>query len=59
MRFGYIAITLLPPLGIHLVSIATGRVWQKYVGYVLALVFIAIFLGNSESVNAAVCGEIM
>lgn len=56
MRVGYIAITLLPPLGINLVSLVTKKMWHTYVGYGIAAFFVGAFLISTRSVQAAVCG---
>jgi hypothetical protein len=56
MRLGYIAITLLPALGIHLVSLVSGRKVVRYIGYAVSAVFIWVFLFSPQSIHAAVCG---
>lgn len=56
MRLGYAAITLLPALGIHLVSLITKRKWIRNIGYLLAAGFITVFLFSTQSIHAAVCG---
>ena len=56
MRLGYISISMLPPLGIHLVSMVTKRKWLVYLGYSLAGIFIFTFLFNTQSISSAICG---
>lgn len=55
-RLGFIVTTLLPPLGVHLVSIVTGN--RKYIAfsYALASTFILIFAFVPNSITSAVCG---
>ena len=56
-KLGYVAITMLPPLGIHLVYqiSADKRRWIPVLGYVLAVVFISYFLLAVNGVSAGVC----
>jgi hypothetical protein len=56
MRIGYVAITMLPPLGIHLIGMVTKRKWLSYLGYSLAGIFIITFLFSTRSLIAANCG---
>ena len=44
-RVGYIAITLLPPLGIHLIHVLSGRgpVWLVRLAYLTGIAFALIF----------------
>ena len=56
-RIGFIAITLLPPLGIHLVRTVSGRglrvlVWAAYAS---ALVFVLLFGLNGSSFQSNIC----
>lgn len=55
-RFGFVAITLLPPIGIHLVSIVTGN--RRYLGfaYSLAAFFILIFSFSPKAITGGICG---
>ncbi len=55
-RLGFIIITLLPPLGIHLVSIVTGNRNFLRFAYTLAGVFILIFAFVPRSITGGVCG---
>lgn len=55
-RLGFVAITLLPPLGIHLVSIITGNRNFLQFAYTLAGVFILIFAFAPKSITGGVCG---
>lgn len=56
-RIGYVAITLLPPLGIHLGSnIIKSHSWYITWGaYALAAVFIIYFTFASQSITGQVC----
>lgn len=56
MRVGYIAITLLPPLGVHLVSLVSKKARFRLISYSLAAIFILSFIIHSETINSAVCG---
>lgn len=56
MRLGYVAIILLPALGIHLVSLVTKRKLVRNIGYLFAIGFITVFLFSTQSIHAAVCG---
>jgi len=56
MRVGYIAITLLPPLGVHLISLVTNKVWYRYISYSLAALFVAAFIISTQTINSAICG---
>jgi hypothetical protein len=56
MRLGYAAITLLPALGIHLVSLITKHKWVRNIGYLFAAGFITVFLFSTQSIHTAVCG---
>lgn len=55
MRAGYVSIALLPPLGIHLISLVVKRAWVRNAAYALAFVFIAAFLINAQTIQDAVC----
>lgn len=56
-RLGFIAITLLPPLGIHLVQTIAGRgpKWLPWLAYASGLVYITIFGFNSAAFASNVC----
>lgn len=56
MRVGYAAITLLPPLGIHLISLVTKRSWTKYLGYSLSAIFVVVFILSTHAIKSAICG---
>jgi len=56
MRIGFIAITLLPPLGLNLINLIVKKPWYNYIGYGLAAVFIGAFLISTLSIQNAVCG---
>lgn len=57
-RIGYVAITLLPPLGIHLAHRLAGDARRHMViaGYSAAVVFAAIFLVGTHGPGSPVCG---
>lgn len=56
-RLGYVAITLLPPLGIHLVARIAGdkRKWLYRTAYALAGMFSAYFLFATNGIVAGAC----
>lgn len=56
-RFGYVCITLLPALGLHLASLLRGGRARGLViaGYALAIAFAATFAGAPVIVNTPVC----
>ncbi len=55
-RVGFAAITLLPPLGIHLISLITGKHNYTRFAYALAGLYSVIFLFAPKVVGAPVCG---
>lgn len=57
-RVGYVFITLLPPLGLHLISAIKGKKPGKliWVADVLALAFVLIFGFAPSAINSAICG---
>lgn len=56
-RIGYIAITFLPPLGLHLANEIGGRKkhWSVYVSYLLATGFTLFFILVPNSINDSIC----
>lgn len=56
-RVGYIAITMLPPLGIHLIRVISGRVpgWLVGLAYATGLGFAAIFGLHPSAFQSHVC----
>jgi hypothetical protein len=56
-RIGYVAITLLPPLGLHLIVRIAGKSQRMLVGlaYVSALVFACIFLFVGHGMQSEAC----
>lgn len=56
-RLGYVAITFLPVLSIHLANEIGGRKkhWSIYASYVLAIGFTAFFLLVPNSINDSIC----
>lgn len=57
-RVGYISITMLPPLGLHLIQTISGRgwVWLKWVAYANAVAWNLIFSLSSKPFISNVCG---
>lgn len=56
MHLGYIAITLLPALGVHLVTLVTKHRTPKYFVYLFAAIFVGVFLFQTQSVSYVACG---
>lgn len=56
MRIGFIAITLLPPLGLNLINLIIKKPWYSYIGYGLAALFVETFVISSLSIQTAICG---
>jgi hypothetical protein len=56
-RLGYVAITFLPPLGLHLVSRLRGREYRALIGasYGLAVTFAGAFAFLPSALNRGVC----
>ena len=56
-KLGYVAITMLPPLGIHLIYQLSGdkRRWIPVLGYILAALFVGYFLLEADGVKAGAC----
>jgi hypothetical protein len=56
-RIGFVAITILPPLGLHLLQVITGKGGRfiKWVAYFNALIWIAIFTFGSHTFAAHQC----
>lgn len=56
-RIGYVAITALPPLGLHLIMNMTGRMRPRLLGavYILASVFMGVFLYVGHGIEGQVC----
>lgn len=56
-RIGYVAITFLPPLGIHLLNEIVGRRkhWTILFSYSLAICFTLFFLLYPNSINDSIC----
>ncbi len=55
-RIGFAIITILPALGLHLISIATRKFHFVKFGYTLMSVFALIFLFAPKAITGAVCG---
>lgn len=54
-RLGYIAITLLPVIGIHLISLITGNSKYLKFSYTLAAIYITAFMFAEKSIVSAAC----
>lgn len=56
-RVGYVAITLLPPLGVHLIARLSGdtRRWPLVASYGAGLLFIGYFLLATGGITAGAC----
>lgn len=56
-KFGYITITLLPALGIHLISAIAGKKKPLLVGiaYATSIIFVTYFLMNNDAINGQEC----
>ncbi len=56
-RAGYIAITFLPPLTIHLANEIGGRNkhWSIYISYIFAALFTIFFVMAPNSINDSIC----
>ena len=57
-RLGFVAITLLPPLGIHLANEIAQRRHRKivWISYALSAMFISFFLVVANAIEHKVCG---
>ena len=55
-RFGFAVITFLPVLGLHLISLVTGKSRFLKFGYILMFAYIAIFAFTPNAITGAVCG---
>ena len=56
-KLGYIAITMLPPLGIHLIYEISSdkRRWIPVLGYTFAAMFISYFLLEANGIKSGAC----
>ncbi len=56
-RVGFVAITMLPALGIHLIQTISGRGWPalKWFAYVNALGWVLLFTLNTHAFDGHVC----
>jgi len=54
-RLGFVIITFLPVLGLHLISLVTGRKHFLKFGYALMIVYILIFAFAPKAITGAVC----
>lgn len=55
-RVGLFAITMLPILGIYMISLLDKKTWLLYLGYVLAIGFGLYFLLVPKPIEGAFCG---
>ncbi len=57
MRFGYVSITVLPPLGLHMAITLAGKKlnWLKLFAYISAGAFIYFFVFVTKSLNGVDC----
>lgn len=55
-RIGFVIITFLPILALHLISLVTGKNHFLKLGYTLMLVYIFIFLFAPKAITGATCG---
>lgn len=54
-RIGYVAITMLPPLGLHLIYLITRNSKYLSFAYTLAGIYIAAFIFAQKSIVSAAC----
>ena len=56
-RLGYASITMLPPLGIHLIYVLAGRTERKLVwfSYLTATAFIGYFVFMTQAISGHMC----
>lgn len=55
-KVGFVAITLLPVLGLYLVSLVSRKPHFLWAGYLSAAAFAGYFLLVPKSISAAICG---
>lgn len=57
-KLGYVAITLLPPLGFHLLALIVRekKRWLMAVPYMVGAVFVWYFLAGTEAITESTCG---
>lgn len=54
-RIGYVAITMLPPLGMHMIYLITGNSKYLKFSYTLAAIYITAFMFAEKSIVGAAC----
>lgn len=56
-RIGFVAITLLPPLGVHMLYVLLGRTQKKIISlaYATAALFVYIFVFSPSAFNSHIC----
>jgi hypothetical protein len=55
-RIGFVIITFLPVLGLHLISLITNKLSYLKIGYIAMLLFVIIFALVPSSLTNATCG---
>lgn len=57
-RIGFVAISFLPPLGIHMATMLAGRTnaMVNYTGYAAAVAFSSYFIFATQGITGSVCG---
>ncbi len=55
-KLGLVSITLLPPLGLHMVETITGtkRLW--WLGYAVAVIYCVLFVVSQTIIQGGICG---
>jgi hypothetical protein len=56
-RIGFMAITLLPPVGLHIIRYMSGRGWRPltWIAYASGAIFAGVFGFSSSAFNSHVC----
>jgi len=55
-RIGFVIITFLPVLGLHLISLITKKTNYLKIGYIALILFVFIFAFIPKALSTAVCG---
>lgn len=56
VRTGFVIITLLPVLGLHLITLITNKLSYLKIGYIAMVIFIFIFALVPSAISKAYCG---